>query len=127
MLYETESAKNVDDAVRDLEAAVARHGFGVLHRYDFEKTLAEKGFPLGRACRVLEICSPRDAVGVLGTAPRMAPLLPCRIAVYDADGGTHIGAARPTAMIGGEGTAPALAAVAADVERRMIAAIDEAR
>jgi uncharacterized protein (DUF302 family) len=126
MLYVKESAKSVDEATRDLEAAIARHGFGVLHSYDFQKTLREKGFDLPQQCRVLEVCNPKQASEVLRRDIRINLALPCRISVYQEGGATRIGMLRPTALLGLLSQAEGLRAVADEVERAIVAMIDEA-
>ena len=54
MPYIRDTKKSVDQAVSDVEASVQRHGFGVLHTYDFKATLRAKGFEIPNDCRVLE-------------------------------------------------------------------------
>ena len=61
MLYRKETSKSVDQVFADIEKASKEHGFGVLHHYDFKKTLEGKGFALANECRVMEICSPGQA------------------------------------------------------------------
>jgi uncharacterized protein (DUF302 family) len=126
MIYVKESAKSVADATRDLEAAVARHGFGVLHSYDFQKTLREKGFDLPQQCRVLEVCNPKQASEVLQRDMSVNLALPCRISVYEEDGTTRIGMLRPSALLGLVSRAAGLRAIADEVERAIVAMIDEA-
>lgn len=126
MTYVKATPKSVDEAVRDLEAAVVRHGFGVLHAYDFRRTLAEKGFPIDRECRVLEVCNPRQAQAVLEHDMSLNMALPCRISVYEDAGETRIGMIPPTDLLGlvvGQGD---LQGVAADVEAAIRGMIDEA-
>jgi NAD(P)H-dependent FMN reductase len=53
--YVVNSEKNVEQATMDLEEAVRRGGFGVLHQYDLRKTLAGKGVELQHECRILGI------------------------------------------------------------------------
>ena len=60
-----QSDKSVNQAVADLEAAVKRHSFGVLHSYDLKQTLQNKGVELENECRILEICNPQKAKAVL--------------------------------------------------------------
>lgn len=126
MLYVKESAKSVDEATRDLEEAVARHGFGILHTYDFQKTLRDKGFDLARPCRVLEVCNPKQASEVLKRDMSINLALPCRISVYEDGGRTRIGMLRPTALLGLLSQAEGLREVAEEVERATVAMIDEA-
>ena len=64
MYYIVESQKPVDEAARDLEGAVKKHGFGVLHVYDLKQTLAGKGVDLPAECRIYEVCNPQQAFRV---------------------------------------------------------------
>ena len=43
MYYIVETEKSLDQAAADLESAVTRHGFGVLHVHDLGTTLRGKG------------------------------------------------------------------------------------
>ncbi len=47
-----------ETATWDLEAAVKRNKFGVLHVHDLQKTLKEKGVDFPNACTILEVCNP---------------------------------------------------------------------
>jgi uncharacterized protein (DUF302 family) len=127
MRYEVETSKSVEQATTDLEAAVRRHGFGVLHQYDLQQTLASKGVNLPHECRILEVCNPQQAARVLASDMGMNIALPCRISVYEDGGTTRIGMARPTALLASLSDAPALAAVALEVEQAIIGMIEEAR
>jgi uncharacterized protein (DUF302 family) len=125
-LYISETSKSVDQAVRDVEAAVVKHGFGVLHTYDFRRTLAEKGFDLHQECRVLEVCSPRQASEVLAVDMSLNLVLPCRLSVYQDKGRTLIGMVPPSALLSLVSVDPAIAEAAAAVEQTMKAIIDDA-
>lgn len=125
MLHVRETRKSVDAAVADVTAAVQRHGFGVLHTYDFKATLHSKGFELPHECRVLEVCNPRQASEILATDMTVNLALPCRISVYEDGGRTRVGMIRPTAMLHLISQSPALAQTAEEVERTLVAIIDE--
>ena len=99
MLYVTDTPKDVATATRDLEEAVKRNKFGVLHVHDLQKTLREKGVDFPNACRILEVCNPQRAVQVLTGNMGMNMALPCRISVYQEGGKTKIGMIRPTALL----------------------------
>lgn len=126
MQYIVESRKSVDQACEDLQAAVKRHGFGVLHIYDLTRTLRDKGAPIDHECRVLEVCNPAQAQKVLNADMGMNMALPCRVSVYEQDGATRIGMISPRAMLGLLSNAPALDTVAAEVEGALRRMIDEA-
>ena len=126
MRYIIESKKTPEAAVEDLRAAASKHGFGVLHAYDLKETLTAKGFPLAHACHILEVCNPQQAAKVLAEDMGMNIALPCRISVYEDNGKTKIATALPTKLLSALSDSPALAAVAQDVETKMIAMMHDA-
>ena len=123
----TESAKTVAQATADLEAAVKKHGFGVLHVYDLKATLKEKGAPIDNECRVLEVCNPQHARNVLNSDMSMNMALPCRVSVYEEDGKTKIGLISPKALLAMLSDAPELRAIAEEVESAMERMIEDAK
>ena len=126
MRYVVESKKSPAVAVEDLRAAVAKHGFGVLHAYDLQETLNSKGYPLPHACHILEVCNPQQASRVLTEDMGMNIALPCRISVYEEDGKTKIATALPTKLLSALSASPALAVIAEDVEAKMKAMMQDA-
>lgn len=127
MLYVVETGKDLETAVKDLEEAVKRNKFGVLHVHDLQKTLKEKGVDFPNACRILEVCNPQRAVQVLAGNMTMNLALPCRISVYQEQGKTKIGMVRPTALLALFPEAADLKSVADEVERETMRMIDEAK
>ncbi|HSG64194.1 MAG TPA: DUF302 domain-containing protein [Gammaproteobacteria bacterium] len=127
MKYIANSSKSVAEAATDLEAAVKRNGFGVLHVYDLKQTLADKGAPIDAECRILEVCNPRKARDVLAADMSMNLALPCRVSVYEHHGTTRIGFLSPKAMLAMLSDSPDLARVADEVETAIKKMIDEAR
>jgi len=127
MLYIVETKKDVDTAARDLEEAVKRNKFGVLHVHDLQKTLKEKGVDFPNACKILEVCNPQRATQVLTSNMAVNMALPCRISVYREGGKTKIGMIRPTALLALFPGAPELKPVAEEVERETVRMIDEAK
>jgi uncharacterized protein (DUF302 family) len=126
MHYIVDSDKSVNDAARDLDAAVKKHGFGVLHVYDLKQTLHNKGVELPAECRIFEVCNPQQAATVLAADMNLNMALPCRISVYEHDGRTRIGTIKPTALLGLLSKRGELAAVALTVETAIKRMIDEA-
>lgn len=126
MYYTVASTKSFEEAASDLDAAVKRHQFGVLHVHDLGATLRSKGFAFAGQCKVFEVCSPRHAASVLATDLRLNMALPCRISVYTEDGGTRIGMIKPVPMLGMLSQDASLAAIAQEVERATMQMIDEA-
>ncbi len=127
MQYVIETNKSADQAAIDLEAAVKRHNFGVLHVHNLKETLKNKGFDLPNECRILEICNPKQAIAVLAEDMSMNMALPCRVSVYEEAGKTKIGMIRPTALLQSLSRSEALMRVAEEVERKIIDMIDEAK
>jgi uncharacterized protein (DUF302 family) len=127
MKYVVETAKSPAQAVADLEAAVKRHNFGVLHNYNLKQTLASKGIDLPHECHILEVCNPNQAATVLEEDMEMNLALPCRVSVYQENGRTRIGMIRPTALLSFLSESPRLKTVAQQVESAMVRMIDEAR
>lgn len=127
MKYIVDSGKGLEQAAADLEAAVKAHGFGVLNVLDLSGTLAGKGYELAGQCRILDVCNPAQAQKVLDEDISMNMALPCRVSVYEEDGGTRIGMIRPTALLAGLSDSPHLKRVAEDVEAKIIAMIEDAR
>ncbi|GAP65615.1 hypothetical protein MBSD_n0905 [Mizugakiibacter sediminis] len=127
MYYIVKSDKSFAQAVDDLDAAVRRHRFGVLHVHDLGATLRNKGQAFAGECKVFEVCSPRHAAGVLASDLRLNMALPCRISVYTEGGETRIGMIEPQRMLAMLSDDPALAAIAREVEDATRRMIDEAR
>lgn len=116
-----------EQAVADLEAAVTRHQFGVLHVHDLAATLRGKGIDFVEECKILEVCNPGQASKVLAADMRLNMALPCRISVFTERGRTRIGLVTPSAMLGALSDDPALVSVAQEVEVATKAMVDEAR
>lgn len=127
MYYIVETTKTFDQAAADLEAAVKRLGFGVLHVHDLGATLRSKGIAFEEQCKVFEVCNPQQAAVVLATDMRLNMALPCRISVFTQDGETKIGLIRPVQMLSALSDAPALIQAAKEVEEKTIQMVDEAK
>ena len=127
MYYIVESNKTFKQAVTDLESAVIRNGFGVLHVHDLATTLRTKGVAFNEECKVLEVCNPIQAAKVLSTDMRLNMALPCRISVFTERGKTKIGLIKPIQMLSALSTDAALAEVAKEVETFTIKMVDEAK
>lgn len=127
MYYIVDSGKSFEQAVQDLDAAVRRHQFGVLHVHDLGATLRGKGQPFEGQCKVFEVCSPQQAAAVVAVDRRMNMALPCRISVYTEDGATRIGMIAPEKLLAMLSADPALAGIAREVEASTRQMIDEAR
>lgn len=127
MYYIVESDKPFEQAVTDLEIAVKRHGFGVLHIHDLGATLRSKGIDFAEQCKIFEVCNPQQAAKVLATDMRLNMALPCRISVYTEKSRTMIGLIKPAQMLSALSTNPALAQTAEEVEAKTRQMIDDAK
>ncbi|MBU4259044.1 MAG: DUF302 domain-containing protein [Proteobacteria bacterium] len=65
MKYIVETKKSVEQAVTNLQEAVKRHNFGVLHIHNLQESLRKKGVDFPNECQILEICNPQKAKQVL--------------------------------------------------------------
>ncbi len=127
MYYIVETEKSFDQASADLDSAVKRHGFGVLHVHDLGTTLRSKGIEFGEQCKVFEVCNPAQAAKVLSTDMRLNMALPCRISVFTDKGKTKIGLIKPVQMLSALSQEAALIEVAKEVETKTIQMVDEAK
>jgi uncharacterized protein (DUF302 family) len=127
MYFIVESNKSFEQAVTDLEAAVKRNEFGVLHIHDLGNTLRGKGIAFAENCKVFEVCNPGQAGKVLSTDIRLNMALPCRISVYTEQGKTKIGMIKPVPMLAALSQDPTLVKVAQEVEARTKKMIEESR
>lgn len=127
MYYIVETEKSFDQASADLDAAVVKHGFGVLHVHDLGGTLRSKGIEFQEQCKVFEVCNPVQAAKVLSTDMRLNMALPCRISVFTDNGKTKIGLIKPVQMLSALSDEAALLEVAEEVEAKTIQMVDEAK
>ncbi len=127
MYYIVETDKPFDQAAADLESAVKRHGFGVLHVHDLGATLRSKGIAFDQQCKVFEVCNPAQAAKVLATDMRLNMALPCRISVFTDEGQTKIGLIKPVQMLLSLSQDAALGQVAKEVEQKTMQMVDEAK
>ena len=127
MYYIAETKKSFEQAATDLDTAVKKHNFGVLHIHDLGNTLRSKGIAFDEQCRVFEVCNPAQAVKVLTADMRLNMALPCRISVFTQAGKTMIGLIKPVGMLAALSQDPVLLKVAKEVEEATIRMVDEAK
>ena len=127
MYYIVETNKTLRQASTDLESAVVRNGFGVLHVHDLGTTLRSKGIAFDEDCEIFEVCNPVQAAKLLSTDMRLNMALPCRISVYTEKGKTKIGLIKPKQMLSELSQDATLAQVAKEVEEKTIKMVDEAK
>ena len=127
MYYIVETEKSFDQASHDLDAAVKRLGFGVLHVHDLGTALRNKGIAFDEDCKIFEVCNPTQAAIVLATDMRLNMALPCRISVFTQKGKTKIGLIKPAQMLSALSQDAALVQVAKEVETKTMQMVDEAK
>jgi len=127
MYYIVETNKSFNQASIDLESAVKRHSFGVLHVHDLGATLRSKGIAFDEECKIFEVCNPAQAAKVLATDMRLNMALPCRISVFTDQGKTKIGLIKPMQMLSALSQDTALITVGKDVEEKTIQMVNEAK
>lgn len=127
MYYIVDSNKSFKQASDDLDAAVKRNGFGVLHIHDLGETLRSKGVEFTEQCRVFEVCNPKQAAKVMSTDMRLNMALPCRISVFTENGATKIGLIKPAQMLSALSDSKELGEIAIEVESATIKMVDEAK
>lgn len=127
MYYIVETSKSFDQASTDLESAVKRNNFGVLHVHDLGATLRSKGIAFSEECKVFEVCNPGQAAKVLSTDMRLNMALPCRISVFTEHGKTKIGLIKPAEMLSALSQDSTLLHVAKEVEEKTIQMVEEAK
>jgi len=127
MYYTVETGKTFEQAAADLEVAVKRNEFGVLHIHDLGNTLRSKGIDFAEQCKVFEVCNPRQAGKVLSTDMKLNMALPCRISVYTEKGKTKIGMIKPVPMLAALSQDTTLADIAREVEAKTRKMIDESK
>jgi uncharacterized protein (DUF302 family) len=125
--YIVETEKSFEQASADLDSAVGRNGFGVLHVHDLGATLRSKGIEFAEQCKVFEVCNPVQAAKVLSTDMRLNMALPCRISVFTDKGKTRIGLIKPVQMLSALSDEAALLEVSQEVETKTIKMVDEAK
>ena len=126
MKYIVETTKSVDQAVIDLQEAVKKYKFGVLHIHNLQETMKKKGVDFPNQCQILEICNPQKAKEVLEDDMEMNMALPCRVSIYTDKGKTKIGMIKPTALLASLSQSESLKKVAKEVEEKIIQMIDDA-
>ena len=125
MIYSKSSSRSPEEAAHRLAQAAAKHKFGILHVLDLKQTLDAKGIQLGADCSVYDLCNPHAAARALQADIRVATVLPCRIAISSQPGGCSISTLKPTSLFHLTGLQGA-ETLAEDVERELLAIIDEA-
>ena len=124
--YSVATDKEFSQAVSDLKQALGQVKFGVLWELDVPAKLKEKGVEYQGPFRILEVCNPHHAKKALETNIRVGYFLPCKMVVYQENGRTRMGMVRPSMLVDMLGDKE-LHSFAAEVEKGLLAALEEAK
>jgi uncharacterized protein (DUF302 family) len=124
MVIKVESGKTMDEIEASFPEACVKHKFGLLGSYNLRQKLNEKGVPFERECRVFEVCNPQQAKRVLEENIAIATALPCRIAVFEDNGGVTLATIKPTVLLEAF-SASELKPIAEEVENTLIQIMQE--
>ncbi|MCX6842568.1 MAG: DUF302 domain-containing protein [candidate division WOR-3 bacterium] len=124
--YERRIVGRIDDLRTRLEALLKARKFGTLHVHNVTETLNSKGVEFATPLLVMDVCNPLHAKHVLdATANRIAPLLPCSIALWQDGAEVVVRFLKPTALARFFPDVPSLERVATEVQKAITAAVDE--
>ncbi len=119
--------KTIEQATKDLEEAVIRNKFGVLHIHDLKATMKKKGVDFPHECRIFEVCNPQQAKAVLTNDISLNMALPCRISIWEENDQVKIGTLKPTDLLSVLSDAEELKTIAEEVENTIMKIIDETK
>ena len=122
--YTMVTEKTYAQALQAVIDVAELHSFRVQFVHDVAETLRERGFerePLS----IVEMCNAKYASEVLEEDVLIGLMLPCPVMVYEQDGDVLISAMRPT-LISTFYPDAEIADVAAEVEAKIFAVVDEA-
>jgi uncharacterized protein (DUF302 family) len=125
MIYSRYSSRPSAEVEARLREAAARHKFGVLHVHDLRQTLQSKGIELGSECKVFDVCNPQAATAALKSDMKVSTVLPCRISIFASGEGCTIATVKPADLLRATGLS-GVEDLAAEIEREIVAMIDEA-
>ncbi len=121
------SQKSVEQISKDLETAVVRNKFGVLHIHNLKATMKNKGVDFPNECKIFEVCNPQKAKSVLATDMSLNMALPCRISIWEENDKVKIGTLEPTKLLSVLSDNEDLKLIAEEVESTIKTIIDEAK
>ena len=124
--FETKVPGKLADVQSALEGRLKVRKFGTLHVHDIRATLEAKGVPFATPLIIMDICNPGYAKQSLeATGNRIAPLLPCSIALWQDGADVVVRLVRPAALARFFPESAELGRIAAEVEAGVLAAVGE--
>ncbi len=94
-----ESELSVDDTAAALEAAAAEANWGHLATHDLAARMAARGINFPVPVRIVEICHPEYANGVLSDDLEISAAMPCRVAIFEKEGKTWMSTILPSKIL----------------------------
>ncbi len=82
-----------------LQAAIQATHCGFVQVHKITVAMAQRGAELVRACRIVEVCQPKQAKKVLDHNMCVSTALPCRISIYKEDAKTALATFTPTTLL----------------------------
>ena len=124
--FETRVPGKLADVQSALEGRLKARKFGTLHVHDVRATLEAKGVPFATPLVIMDICNPVYAKQSLeATGNRIAPLLPCSIALWQDGAEVVVRLVRPATLARFFPDSVELGRIAAEVEAGVLAAVGE--
>lgn len=112
------------ETVERLKAAIEAAKWSMPFEMDVRKTVEGKGYSTDPTY-IVGVCNAKHASTALREDPRIAAMLPCRIAVYEKAGKTYV-TTLDARMLGTMYDGPSMAATAAEVDTAMRAFVKAA-
>ena len=123
---ETRVAGKLAEVPPRLEARLKARKLGTLHVHDVRATLEARGVSFDTPLVIMDICNPGFARWALdATRNRIAPLLPCSIALWQEGVEVVVRLVRPSALARFFPGTPELDSIATEVEAAVLAAVTE--
>lgn len=97
--YEEKSSHSYEETLEKLKQAITDNSFGVLYEVNLKDKIEGKGFDFVSNFTVLDVCNPKLAKDVLDEQIEVGYFLPCKVVVYEKEGGVYAGLLKPTVLI----------------------------
>lgn len=88
MLITHASTMGFDETVSAIEQSIARNGWTSPGTIDLCKSMQKHGVECPRRVTVVQLCHPAYSKDILTTDPQVSALMPCTVAVWEADDGS---------------------------------------
>ena len=124
--FETRVKGRLAEVQAALDVRLKARKFGTLHVHDVRATLEAKGVRFDTPLVIMDVCNPGYAKRTLEvTWNRIAPLLPCSIALWPEGADVVVRLVRPSALARFFPGTAELESIAAEVEAGVLAAIGD--